>query len=146
MARFLAQAFLIVIVFIAAWRVGNKPERYVASIYLGMLVASGLHAFVEGPAADADYGRLHAFRFTLDCLALAGVVVIAMRFDRWWTLWVGSVQLIAVMAHCLRIMDWPVPPIAYAVMERWPVWIAVLLTGLGTLMHRDRSRARRTDI
>jgi hypothetical protein len=139
MTRFLIQALLIVVIFIAAWRAGGKPERYVASIYLCMLVGSSAHAFVAGPDADANYINLHGFRFMLDACAFAGVVFVALRYDRWWTLWVGSVQLIAVMAHFLRILEWPIPPIAYAVMERWPVWIAVLLTGLGTAMHMHRS-------
>lgn len=140
MIRFLVQALLIIVIFIAAWRAGGKPERYVASIYFGMLVGSSAHAFVAGPAGEANYLNLHGFRFMLDCCALAGVVFVALRYDRWWTLWVGSVQFIAVMAHFLRILEWPIPPLAYAVMERWPVWIAVLLTGMGTGMHMHRSR------
>lgn len=146
MARFIIQALLILVVFIAAWRNGGKPERYVASTYFGMFAASAVHAWVEGPDGETGYAGLHAFRFVLDATALAVIIFVVLRYDRWWTLWVGSVQLIAVIAHLLRIVDWPIPPIAYAVMERWPVWLAVIFTGLGTLIHSRQSRAIRSGI
>lgn len=138
MLRFLLQALLILVVFIAAWRTGGKPERYVASIYLTMLIVSTVNALAIGPQSDTDYTDLHNVRFVLDCLALVGVVFVALRYDRWWTLWVGSVQFIAVMAHLLRGLALPMPPIAYAVMERWPVWMAVLITAIGTYLHYKR--------
>ncbi len=144
MLRFLAQALLIIVVFVAAWRAGGKPERYVASIYLAMLIASAVNAFSGSADAGADYTDVKILHFILDALALVGVVTIALRYDRWWTLWVGSVQSIAVMAHILRMLNWPMPPIAYAVMERWPVWLAVILTGGGTWLQIRRSRGTPT--
>lgn len=144
MIRFLVQAFLLTVVFISAWRVGGKPEKYVATIYFSMLVIGSLETFVYQPTTQAHYEDLYAFRFMLDLAALAGILFAALRFDRWWTLWVGSVQFIAVMAHLLRLWDMPIPPLAYAVMERWPVWIAIALTGLGTYLHSQRRKATRT--
>lgn len=140
MLRFLVQALLIIVVFVAAWRRGGEPERYVASIYLAMLVTSGVNAFSASAQAGADYSNVKQLHFLLDGLALAGVVFVALRYDRWWTLWVGSVQSLAVMAHLLRALNWPIPPIAYAVMERWPVWLAVMITGIGTALQIRRSR------
>jgi len=140
MLRFLAQALLITIVFVAAWRKGGTPERYVASIYLAMLVASAANAFLGSADDGSDYNDLKTLHFVLDGLAFVGVVFIALRFDRWWTLWVGSAQFIAVMAHFPRALNWPIPPIAYAVMERWPVWLAVIFTGIGTIAHSRRAR------
>lgn len=142
MIRFLLQAALILVVLIASWRIGGKPERYVSSIYFAMLLASTANAFFGASGGDADYVRLHGFRFLLDLAALAGVLWVALRFDRWWAIWVGSAQFIAVMAHCLRLLELPMPPIAYAVMERWPVWIAVVVTGTGTVLHYRRSKGR----
>lgn len=138
MVRFLAQVVLIFSVFIAAWRIGGKPERYVATTYLIMLLASTADAVLGGSESAADYAGLHVFRFTLDCAALASVVAIALRYDRWWTLWVGSVQLIAVMVHLLRAATVQMPALVYVIMERWPVWIAVLFTALGTYLHHRR--------
>jgi len=141
MVRFLIQVALLLAVLIAAWRSGGKPERHVATIYATMLVIGSLFDFFAVPPHQADYEQLHLVRFLLDALALVAVVRVALCFDRWWTLWVGSAQLIAVTAHLLRALEMPIPAFAYAVMERWPVWIAILLTGLGTFLHRSRVRA-----
>lgn len=141
MIRFLAQVLLILVVFIAAWRKGGKPERYVATIYFAMLLATSANALLGDGDTEADYQGLHVLHFLLDLSAMAAVAAIALRYDRWWTLWVGSAQFIAVMAHLLRASGLEVPPMAYAVMERWPIWIAVATTGLGTLLYHRRSRA-----
>lgn len=140
MLRFFLQAALILVVFIAAWLRGGKPERYVATTYLVMLIASSINAFVAGNQSDTDYSGIHGVRFLLDCTAFVGVVFVALHYNRWWTLWVGSVQLIAVMAHLLRAFALPMPPIAYAVLERWPVWMAVLITGVGIILHHRRAK------
>lgn len=144
MIRLLVQACLLTVVLIAAWRAGGKPEKYVATIYFSMLVLGTVEAFLGGQETQDDYEDLHQFRFILDLSALGGVLYAALRYDRWWTLWVGSVQFIAVMAHLLRLLDMPIPALAYTVMERWPVWIAIILTGLGTYLHSKRRHAIRT--
>lgn len=131
------QALVISVVFIAAWRAGGRPERYVASVYFAMLVIASVHATMVPPTSPMQIAELHRARAWLDTAALVAVVAVALRYDRWWTLWVGSVQFIAVMAHVLRAIEMPIPLIAYAVMERWPVWMAVLLTGFGTIRHRQ---------
>lgn len=135
MLRFLLQSLLILVVFFASWRFGGKPERHIASIYFSMLVLSTFNALVVSETGGADYSDLQNVHFALDLGALLGVVFTALRYDRWWVLWVGSVQFIAVTAHLLRALAFPMPPIAYAVMERWPVWLAILITGFGTFLH-----------
>lgn len=146
MTRFILQVVLICVVLIAAWRAGGKPERYVATTYFAMMAIGSAHAFFAQSLGSASFSRFYDFRALLDLLALAMVVFVALRYDRWWTLWVGSVQFIAVMAHILRILAMPIPPPAYAVMERWPVWMALMITGVGIILHSRRCRATLTDI
>ena len=141
MTRFLLQVALVCLVFIAAWRAGGRPERLVASIYLAMLAVGSLHAVAFGPFDQGGYKSFYGFRAALDGAALLAVVFVALRYDRWWTLWVGSVQLIAVIAHILRLIEMPIPLLAFDIMERWPVWMAVLITGVGTFLHARQPRA-----
>lgn len=138
MIRFLVQVVFLVLVFIAAWRAGGKPEKHVACIYVSMLVLDLAGAAVlDDPHAGLQESQ--TYRFVLDLAALVAVVIVSLRYDRWWTLWVGSVQLIAVVAHLLKMTGLSIPPLVYGVMERWPVWIGIALTGLGTLLHWRRS-------
>ncbi len=138
MIRFTLQVVLLVSIFVAAWRVGGKPEKYMASIYLSMLVVA-----LAGAALLDDFGaglqQSQNYRFLLDLAALVAVATVALRYDRWWTLWVGSAQLIAVIAHALKLTGLSIDPLVYGVMERWPTWIAIALTGLGTWLHHRRS-------
>ena len=138
MIRFILQVALLVSVFAAAWRVGGKPEKFMASIYLTMLVMALAGAMLLDDLG-AGLEQSQHYRFLLDCTALIAVTVVALRYDRWWTLWVGSAQLIAVTAHVLKLIGLSVDPLVYGVMERWPTWIAIGLTGVGTWFHHQRS-------
>lgn len=138
MIRFVVQVLFLILVFAAAWRAGGKPERYVATVYLFMLVMDLLGAVILDDLG-AGLRQSQHYRLLLDFAALIAVSIVAVRYDRWWTLWVGSVQLIAVIAHLLKATGLSIPPLVYGIMERWPTWIAIALTGLGTLLHHRRS-------
>ena len=140
MTRFAIQVLLLLVVFVTAWRVGGKPERAVASIYVAMMCANVGEALLIGHWSAAAYGRLQIFHFLLDLTAFLGVAGVVILYDRWWTIWVGSAQMIAVAAHLLKAADLPIHPYIYSVMERWPVWLAIVITGLGTLLHWRRMR------
>jgi hypothetical protein len=145
MILYLLQVVLLFSLLIAALRMGGEPERYVAIIYVCMLVASSAYELF-GRDAGHTYQEVHKAHFILDGLALFAVVTVALRFDRWWTLWVGSAQLLAVVAHLLRAFSLPIPPLVYAVMERWPVWIAILFTATGLVLHVRRETRASTAI
>jgi hypothetical protein len=138
MIRFVVQVLCLILVFAAAWRVGGKPEKSVASVYLLMLLMDLLGAVLLEDLG-AGLRQSQNYRALLDFAALIAVATVALRYDRWWTLGVGSAQLIAVIAHVLKLTGLSIDPLVYGVMERWPTWIAIALTGLGTWLHHRRS-------
>ncbi|MBX7483186.1 hypothetical protein [Qipengyuania qiaonensis] len=141
MTRFFIQVALTLAVLAFAWSRGGRPERYVATIYF-LLVSSGIARWLAtGQWSQEGYGELQIFRFVADIVALVAVTAVALSFDRWWTLWVSSAQFIAVVSHLLRAANLPLEPIVYAIMERWPVWLALIITGLGTLAHYRRMKS-----
>lgn len=146
MARFLLQVTLLLLIFAAAWLRGGRPEREVASVYVAMLILDLGQAAIVGTWTVANYNSFNFYRFLLDIAALTAVVSVAIRYDRWWVLWVGSAQLLAVVAHVLRAFMVPLSPLVYAIMERWPVWLAILVTGLGVLAHSRREARKASDI
>ncbi|MEZ5681112.1 MAG: hypothetical protein R3E14_07405 [Erythrobacter sp.] len=133
MTRFLIQVALLLTITACAWRWGGKAEKHVAAIYLAMLVLATGIALINGEWAG--YVVVPYYRAAIDLAALMAVVHVALHANCWWVIWVGSAQLLAVSAHLLRMSGVPLPPIAYAVMERWPVWLAIVLVGVGTLQH-----------
>ena len=140
MTRFAIQVVLILMVLAAAWRFGARPEKAVATIYATMLFLDVGKVMLVGQWDDGSYGSLVTFRFLLDLAAFVGVASVALLYDRWWTLWVGSAQLLALCAHLLKTVQAPLNPLVYSTMERWPVWIAIVVTGLGTYLHWTRNR------
>lgn len=138
MVRFAIQVALLLLVALYAFKKGGEPERHVALVLLGMLVANIVFAGLSGEWTD--YRGIPWFRVALDCIGFGFILAIALRADRWWPLWVSGVQLQAVLAHLLRALDASLPPLAYAIMERWPFWIAIALTGIGTFLHARRIR------
>ena len=144
MIRFFVQVLFVILVFAAAWRVGGKPEKHVATIYVSMLVMDLLGAILLDDFG-AGLRQSQNYRLLLDISALIAVAIVAVRYDRWWTLWVGSVQLIAVVAHVLKSTGLSIHPLVYGVMERWPTWVAIALTGLGTWLHCRKSSRTELD-
>jgi hypothetical protein len=133
MVKFLFQIALLLFVTLFASKKGGKPERHVTTVLLGMFVASTIHGFVVG--SWTDYSEIPWSRISLDFFGFILLLGIALKADRWWPLWVASVQLLSVLAHVLRVIDAALPPLVYAVLEQWPFWIAIMITGLGTYLH-----------
>ena len=136
--RFWIQVTLLLLVAFYAFKRGGLPERHVILILLGMLVASIANGAVSG--GWTSYSSIPWFRIAIDGIGLALMLGVALHADRWWPLWVSSVQLLSVLAHLLRIVDADIPPLAYAIMDQWPFWIAIAITGLGTYLHDRRQR------
>ena len=138
MVRFAIQVAIVFLVVFFALKKGGRPERHVAIVLFGMLAAVIGQALVRGHWTQ--YDDIPWFRVAIDVVAFAIVLAIALRADRWWPLWVGSVLLLSVLAHLLRIVHAEIPPLVYAIMERWPFMIATVIPGLGTYLHARRER------
>lgn len=139
MVRYSVQVALLLLVAIYAWRRGGKPEKQIASVLVAMHAINLAHALLAGQWTD--YSEVPGFRIALDIAGLGLIALVALRANRWWPLWVASLQLVTVMAHALRVIDTQLPQLVYIVMERWPFWAMIAITGLGTLLHSRRTRA-----
>lgn len=138
MVRFSIQVALLILVAFFAWKKGGRPERHVAFILVAMLVAVVANAAINGHWTK--YDGIPWFKAGVDLIAFVLILAVALRADRWWPLCVASVQLLSVLAHLLRIVDAGLPQLAYAIMERWPYMIAIVITGLGTYLHHRRQQ------
>lgn len=139
MTRYILQIVLLLLVTLYAYRKGGAPERHVACVLVSMH-AAGIGYFL---IADqwVDYSGHALFRVAVDVVALIALTIIALRANRWWPLWVSSVQLLAVMAHVLKAVEPDMPLLIWNVMERWPFWAAIVLTGIGTHLYARRNSA-----
>ena len=78
----------------------------------------------------------------VDLGVLAGFVVVALRSERFWPLWVAGLQLTTSIGHLLKGVDQDLLPRAYgAALQFWSYPILVILA-VGTYRsHRRLHRA-----
>ncbi|MAO04773.1 MAG: hypothetical protein CL804_09715 [Citromicrobium sp.] len=125
-------AFLIVAASLAFAR-GGGPEKVVAGILCAWFAGNGVLRYLYGAST---YRSFEGWIFVSEVIALALFVVIALWANRYWTLWLASVQLIAVLGHVLGWVGLTQHPLVYAIFTQTPFWLAILLLLFGSLGDR----------
>lgn len=136
--RVAIQHILIGLLCLAAWRWGAGPERAIAGAFAYFVVADALYHAVFGPGVElghTDIGHL------INDL-VAGVIMIgtALYANRMYTLWIGALQLIAILAHVTRDLGATISPLTYAVMFIAPSYFQLMLLAGGIIAHHRRTK------
>lgn len=143
MVRFIAYLALLAAAFAYAMARGGKPEKQVAAVLVGMLVLdNAYHAF----GANSDYVGVDTFHAFNDFWSLIAITAIALAADRFWPLWVAALQTIAASSHYVRWAEIEVLPIVYAIMNRLPSWLMVIVLLLGTWNYSRQKRRAASSI
>ncbi|WP_257594505.1 hypothetical protein [Parerythrobacter lacustris] len=66
------------------------------------------------------------------------MVVVALRANRMYTLWIAGFQIIALLAHFARELADQISPIAYVMMYVGPSYLQITTLGLGIWLHHQR--------
>ena len=120
---------------------GGGAERWVAGIVIGMVVLDpAVHIFTPLEYATLDPGHL-----VIDTAGWIGLLAIALRANRFWPLWVVSLQTIALVAHATRLLDVTIHPKAYMIMQIASSYPLLVLLMVGTFYHQRRLKAIGTD-
>jgi hypothetical protein len=120
---------------------GGGPERAVAT---GVLVGSILTALVATDPA-------HRFRsvelgiFLVDVVALIAFVIVALRAERFWPLWVAALQAIGTAGHAVKLADPHVIRWGYAFVLAFWSYPMLFLIIFGTWRHQKRLKLRGAD-
>lgn len=113
---------------------GGAPERIGASI---LLVGSAL-TFLAVTGPTARFASMEAGILAVDVAASIAFLVLALRAERFWPLWITGLQLIGTAGHVVKLVDPDVIRWAYAfVLAFWSYPMLFLLT-LGTWLHQKR--------
>jgi len=116
-----------------ALRWGGADERFAA---VGLLIAVTISNIVT----DGSYGHTETAILIVDVSLFFGLLVLALRSDRFWPLWAAAFQLVGTMVHFASISQNNDSAWAYfAALVLWtfPVFIALMV---GTWLE---SRGRR---
>jgi hypothetical protein len=83
--------------------------------------------------------------FIVDLGTLAAFLVLALRAERFWPLWISALQLLGTSGHLVKLMDPGVVPRAYAFAAIFWSYPMLLLLALGTYRHQRRLKRFGTD-
>lgn len=143
MHPFYVQSLLLLAIALASLAKSKRPELAVISIYIAMLVIDHIYHFASG--YSSEHVTMETTNFVLDVVAFGAVLFLLFRIDRWWVVWVGSAQFLAVASHLLKLIDSEIPPQIYNLMEKTPVWIAIFLTGLSTIQRGSHQKGGKNE-
>jgi len=138
--RYWLQIFLTGAAVVYCWRRGGQPERAAAAVIPAMYLLDLMYHAIWGQVTT--YDRVNVGHLVLDLAALLAFVLIAVRANRWWTLWLASAQVVAVLSHFLRGLTSVMHPWVYAAMTRGPSWLEIVLLFVGTALYQHRRRMR----
>lgn len=73
---------------------GGRDGQWLATAYLsGIILTKFAHA------ADRNWDHFHPIAFTIDVALFAALVLISLKSQRYWPLWIAGLQLAAVSSH-----------------------------------------------
>jgi hypothetical protein len=106
-----------------AWRWGGLDER-LASI--GFITATGASQIFT----NRNYGNVETAVLLIDACLLAGLVILALRSDRFWPMWAAAFQLVGTTVHFASMTETGDFAWAYAVgliFWSYPVLFALMI-------------------
>jgi hypothetical protein len=128
---------LLAAVCLYAWLRGGSDERIVAATCLAGTIATLLAI----SPLQRRYAGVEEGMMLVDLAVLAGFVVVALRSERFWPLWVAGLQLTTSIGHLLKGIDQDLLPRAYgAALQFWGYPILIILA-VGTYRRHQRVRS-----
>lgn len=113
---------------------GGAPER----IGITILAVGSVLTVVAVSAPARRFGSVEIGIFLVDVAALVGFLILAMRAERLWPLWVTSLQAIGTTAHAVKLVDPEIIRWAYAFALAFWSYPMLFLLVLGTWNHQRR--------
>jgi hypothetical protein len=133
----LAVLALLVGIIAFAWKCGGPPERQ-GAVALSIVAFMGL---IRIEVAGLDINKLDFIGLAIDLAAFLMISRIALHAWRVWPIWAASLQLLAVFAHAVRVLEIGMDPLAYAIMRTSPTYFVSITLLVGTLIHLRLMRA-----
>jgi hypothetical protein len=125
--------------FVLAMLRGGSAERVVALTLFCHLPLALIDLAVFGPRdPHTSYRALEPGLFAIDLILLALMTAVALRANRVYPLLIAAAQLIAVMAHVVRMVSGDLVPRTYASLVIAPAHFQILVLLVGTLIHIRR--------
>ncbi len=113
---------------------GGAPER----IGTAILAIGSVLTFLALSGRTNEYRSVATWVIVIDVVCLLAFLVLALRAERYWPLWITALQLIGAAAHAVRLVDPAIIGRAYAFALGFWSYPMLLLIALGTWRHQQR--------
>jgi hypothetical protein len=135
--------YLVLVAFCCGYAIlkGGPPERVCACI----MIAGSMLSFAALPVASGRYNDLEVGVLIVDLVMCAAFVGLALCSERFWPMWISSMQLVAAMSHFTPLLVHNPLPWAYAVAIQFWSWPMLIMLAWGTARHRGRVRRFKWD-
>ena len=112
---------------------GRTNERLAA----GVCIAASLISVAVLSPMSVRYTTIEEGEMAVDSVVLAVFLLVALRSDRFWPLWITGLQLTTTLSHMLKAVDFKLLPAAYGAAERfWSYPILVIIAVGAWRQHR----------
>lgn len=116
---------------------GGAPER----VGIAIAIAASLLTLVATTSDVAQrWHHVEMGVFLVDLATFAAFLILALRADRFWPLWITGMHLIGIATHTAKLADPKVVPWVYANTQALWAYPILLLIVIGAARHRKRLR------
>ena len=120
---------------------GGAPERIGMAVY----AAGSVLTYVAVSAPPIRFKGVEVGVFIIDVCVLISFIVIALRANRFWPIWVSALQGLGVLGSLAMLLHPRVIPWAYAVVLSIWSYPILLLIAVGTHFHQRRLKRNDAD-
>lgn len=117
-----------------AWWRGGGPEKVGASI---LAIGSSL-TLVAVSRPGARFASVETGILIVDLACMAAFVVLALRADRYWPLWLAALQIAGASVHVVKFLDPEITRRTYAFLLAIWAYPMIVLICVGTWRHQAR--------
>jgi hypothetical protein len=115
---------------------GGGPERLCA----WLMIVGTVFTMIALPGPTDRYQHVEIGLFAVDMSLFAAFAALAVRSERFWPMWISSMQLVAAMSHITPLIVHDPLPWAYAVAIQCWSYPMLIMLAWATARHRDRVR------
>lgn len=141
MIRILVFDMLNLAVILYAMSRGGGPERLAALL----LLAARLATLVMPFDYHSTFRTINWGNFLVDLSLLVALMLLATRANRFWPMWMASIQLLTIGMHAVRVYDVQIIAIVYSRLSGQLAYPMLAMLALGVWRHRQRLSAFGSD-
>ncbi|WP_294235181.1 hypothetical protein [uncultured Sphingomonas sp.] len=129
---------ILLLVCVAAWRLGGRHEREAASL----LLLAAISTVLVRSSAAGRYSSVEVGVLAVDAALICGLVVVAVRSGRWWSIALAVLQGITLLGHLGKFLDPGLWRLGYAIMITGPAFPGLIILLIGIIQGRGAATSQ----